>query len=385
MPQKDIKKFSRISKKYKIAIIGHSVLEIRQQLFIKKLKKYFNLSLHVPQDSQNIILKDSRVKIFKYKSIFPKRQQICFMFNLCKNLKKENPDYVIVWAEPWYFISQELNLSYPKNRIHFVFENLKKPKNPIFKIIEKISFRKTNILVAASETSKKIYRIKGYNGIIKVFPMVGIDTKKFRKFNEKKRLQLKRKYNLENKKVVLFAGRLIKEKGISYILQAFLVVNKKIKNSVLLFAGEGPEKKTIEKFSKKYNLQKNIILLGKIDYLKMPQIYNLADVFVYPSIATRKWAEQFGYSMIEASLCGVPVIATNSGSIPEILKIGIIIPEKNSDALSKAIINLLLNKKIYKKMSKNGAKFYKKYDIDNIVKKYLCLVNKRVKYKLNSK
>jgi glycosyltransferase involved in cell wall biosynthesis len=92
----------------------------------------------------------------------------------------------------------------------------------------------------------------------------------------------------------------------------------------------------------------------------MPQIHNLADIFCLPSTETKTWAEQFGYSLVEAMACGKPAVSTWTGSIPEIVKhreTGILVKPNNPVALKSALEELTANKLTREKFGTNGREW----------------------------
>ncbi len=92
----------------------------------------------------------------------------------------------------------------------------------------------------------------------------------------------------------------------------------------------------------------------------MPEIHNLADVFCLPSIPTKNWAEQFGYSMVEAMACGKAVISTSSGSIPEVVKdrsTGILVNPNNPVELEIALEELVIDKNEREVFGNNARKW----------------------------
>jgi len=145
-----------------------------------------------------------------------------------------------------------------------------------------------------------------------------------------------------NSFVVLFVGRLVWEKGITFLLFAIHKVLKDIPNIHLLIIGKGPLEKFLIKQAQKLGIEKNVKFLGFVDYNKMPVYYNLADVLCLPSIPTPTWQEQFGYVMFEAMACGKPVISTTTGSIPEFItpETGVLVPPADYVALSDAIVKM---------------------------------------------
>ncbi len=158
---------------------------------------------------------------------------------------------------------------------------------------------------------------------------------------------------------ILFVGRLTPEKGIFDLLNAFAIILKNHQNVELLVAGTGTSRMQAEiaKHIKNLQIQSEVKFLGFTGYSEMVQIHNLADIFCLPSVETHFWAEQFGYSMVEAMACQKPVVSTFTGSIPEIVKdrvTGILVEQKNPTALASALEELLLDRKKREQFGING-------------------------------
>ena len=119
---------------------------------------------------------------------------------------------------------------------------------------------------------------------------------------------------------------------------------------------------------------KNIEFLGALKHEKLADYYNLADVFVLPSVTSRMGTEGQGLVLLEAMSCGTPVIGTNTGGIPAIVKnnqTGILVNERNENQLANAVIKMLSDKKLSQRLSNNGIKFVKNnYSWDIIAKKF---------------
>jgi len=166
--------------------------------------------------------------------------------------------------------------------------------------------------------------------------------------------------NFENKKIVLFVGRLVKYKGVEYLIKAF----NEIKNPeiVLLIIGDGPLRKYLENLAS----NKNIKFLGKVENLN--PYYALCDVFVLPSI-TRQ--EAFGIALIEAMFFGKPCITTNIDSgmkyVVDYGNAGILVKEKNVDELRDAIIKLIENENLRKEIGEKARKRVLENFTDKIV------------------
>ena len=157
----------------------------------------------------------------------------------------------------------------------------------------------------------------------------------------------------DNQRMILFAGRLHYSKGISYLLEAFDKLRKEY-HLKLVIIGDGEEKENILEFCDQRGLTGNVILKGSVKNEQMPGYFRAACITVTPSITTKRWEEQVGMTNIQSLACGVPVVSTYSGAIPEFIKdkeVGLLVKEKDADQLYKAIKELLENKKLYNQMS----------------------------------
>jgi glycosyltransferase involved in cell wall biosynthesis len=143
---------------------------------------------------------------------------------------------------------------------------------------------------------------------------------------------------------ILFAGRLHPEKGIFVLLDAFERVRAQIPDARLWMVGDGPALDALAQNIRQKNLASAVTLAGVIKNREMIHWFHQADVFCAPSLTTRKWAEQVGVSALQAMACGIPVVSTRSGAIPEYIPdgvAGILVEENAPRALADALIELL--------------------------------------------
>ena len=145
-------------------------------------------------------------------------------------------------------------------------------------------------------------------------------------------------------------ARLTKTKGIKYLVYAFYEVAKRYNNVKLVIIGDGEERKSLENLVKKLNIRDKVYFLGKMpgarDYIKNFQIFVLPSLF-----------EAFGLVILEAFSVKVPVIATSVGGIPEIISDGIdgiLVPPKNINALSNAIVTLIEKENMRNELAQKG-------------------------------
>ena len=148
----------------------------------------------------------------------------------------------------------------------------------------------------------------------------------------------------------VYTGRVHREKGIGYLLDAFKTIEGHAK---LIIVGDGSDYEKYINYQKQdENLTKKVYFLGKKNDIK--GILEQSDVFVFPSLH-----ENLPNSIVEACKIGLPVISTNVGGIPEIIeneKEGLLVKPYNSEEIKNAINFLLANPKLIKEYGKNAKK-----------------------------
>ena len=148
-------------------------------------------------------------------------------------------------------------------------------------------------------------------------------------------------FKIEDKdRILMTVGRLHKQKGHCYLIQAVSKVRKEFPNVKLLVAGEGEEENNLKKLVKSLDLTNEVIFAGLSSDIE--GILSMAELFILPSL----W-EGLPNVLLEAMAAGKPVVATKVGGISEIVvpgETGMLIPPRDTDALAIAIIDLLQNR-----------------------------------------
>lgn len=161
--------------------------------------------------------------------------------------------------------------------------------------------------------------------------------------------ELNEKYQLSDKKIVLFTGRLISHKGVRYLVKAA----KDIKAEVYL-VGDGPERQYLEALIAQKNI-KNVHLLGYLSGQDLVHFYYRAQVFVAPSVID----EALGLTILEAMASSTPVISTRKGGIPTLIKHGFngfFVKPKNAKNIAEMCNKLLENDVLRTTMGTNARK-----------------------------
>jgi len=204
------------------------------------------------------------------------------------------------------------------------------------------------ITTVSGNTRSRFLKVFG-RGFAKNFYIIpgGVDMKLFP--NQLDVSSVDKKYNLKNKKVVLFCGRLSSEKGARYLIKAA----KDIKGEVFI-VGEGPEKQHLSSLIARKKIH-NVHLLGYLPQEEIIDFYYRADVFVAPSVVE----EALGLSILEAMASRTPVIATRKGGIPMLVKHGyngLFVKPRNASKIAEACNKLLENDELRKKMGEMARK-----------------------------
>jgi len=212
---------------------------------------------------------------------------------------------------------------------------------------KRLAYESVDRFLAVTEKAKQALIKEGVNPEkISVINM-GIDLDKFKPNKEKK----------ESKDInILCVARLVPEKGIEDLFEAFLKIKEKNNKVKLTFVGSGPLKKELTGY-------KNIFVKS-LPYQKIQNEYQKADIFCLPSRETKTWAEQYGMCLIEAMACGLPIVTTNSGAIPEVVgDAALIYHYSNVKELKTNLEKLISSETLRQTLSKAGRKRAKeKYD-----------------------
>jgi 1,2-diacylglycerol 3-alpha-glucosyltransferase len=194
----------------------------------------------------------------------------------------------------------------------------------------------------------------------------GIDLERFKPTNDG--LYLKRRFAIPtNKPVLLYVGRLDKEKRIDMILRALPDILR-VTSVHLVLAGIGKEKQKLEELTEKLGIQKAVTFAGFVPDEDLQNIYGIADLFVTAGVA-----ELQSIVTMEALASGLPVVAVNAMALPELVhdgENGYLFSDGNSQMLAEKVIAILSNQAMRVRMSKKSLEIIKDHDIDKTIEKY---------------
>jgi len=244
----------------------------------------------------------------------------------------------------------------------------------IYSILQKLSFRKANMLVAVDKATRDYY-IRKYPWVrdkITVIP-TGVDVKNFLPICKN---GLREKYNFSQQdKIIIFVGRIEKEKNLLMLVEAFCKIKEEIENAKLVIVGRGRKEHSLKSKIIELNLC-DIIFMGEVENKKIPELLNCADVFTFCSLY-----EGSPTVIKEALACNLSVVSVDVGDVKEVIDgiDGCYIVERDINDFSKKIIKVLTeNKKI------NSREKMFCYSHENVGKRTLELYNSLLRKRFHS-
>lgn len=204
------------------------------------------------------------------------------------------------------------------------------------------SLDKVDLFLPATEMAREALLLEGTPGekMARLYP--GIDTDRFAPAERSSEIRTKLSIPPETI-VILFVGRLVSHKGVYTLLWTAKRLEKSapMEKFVFVVVGDGGQKAQLESMACEMGLKDRFIFTGNVAYDSMPEIYQMSDIFVLPSLMKENIQEQFGLVLAEAMACGKPVIASAVGGIPEVIgDSGILVPPGNFQALADTLLTL---------------------------------------------
>jgi len=320
-------------KNLKIDLITSSVNEFKKEKISKNIALY---RLDIGKNKQNFHYQTNRdLLVYSFKAYFFAK----------KLLKKNNYDLIHAWfGIPCGFIAMLLGKPYivalRGSDVPFYNIRFKNLDKYFFQHLSKLIWKKAKAVIANSQGLKDLAQKTAPNQKIQVI-YNGIDISEFKPPKTKEKSK-----NLR----ILCVARLIKRKGISYLIKALGGLRNK--NLILTIIGDGNEKENLINLAKKLKIDNKVKFLGSISHSEIVKYYQQNDVFILPSLN-----EGMSNTILEAMACGLPIITTNVGGSKELIKNnGFIVKPKSILGLKNAIENYLNNHNLLLKHGKESVK-----------------------------
>jgi glycosyltransferase involved in cell wall biosynthesis len=177
----------------------------------------------------------------------------------------------------------------------------------------------------------------------------GISTDVFRPLES---AGLKARLQLSGDQIVGYVGRLVPEKGLHVLLAAMKRLPSRVECVII---GDGPMRAELELWSSLPELRGRIHMIDPVSPEDLVNYLNCMDALALPSLTAAHWKEQYGRIIAEAMSCGVPVVGSDSGAIPEVIgSAGIVVPEGDAAALSEKLAVLLASREQRRQLGELG-------------------------------
>ena len=239
-------------------------------------------------------------------------------------------------------------------------QNIEKRYPPPFRWFERWSLRRAAGAYTCNVAAGEILRRKGLDPEPVLLPL-GVDVQRFQPEDRAPPAEHLR---------VGFVGRLIPHKGVDVLLEA---VAGDARMSVDIF-GAGPEADRLAGEAARLGAADRVVFHGHVDEESVPRTYRRFDVLAVPSVPMPGWLEQFGRVVVEAQASGIPVVASASGALPDVVgDSGLLVPPRDPDALRAALGRLLDEPGLWSDLRESGLAGAHRYSWESVAETQMAL------------
>lgn len=198
---------------------------------------------------------------------------------------------------------------------------------------------------------------KAKSAMVKIAPGIDVDH-----FSPSDASALRQSLGLADKKVIVSVGRLVHRKGQDHLIESMPEILEVVPNAHLLLVGQGPYREYLQQLVTKNALEDSVTFIGRIQYADLPQYICVGDIFAMPSRSRLMGLEVEGLGIVylEASACGLPVLAGNSGGAPDAVlhnETGLVVDGTDNKQIATAAIELLTKEDSARKMGEVGRQW----------------------------
>ncbi len=269
-----------------------------------------------------------------------------FYPTLGRLLRSLRPDVLHMDEEPYNLATWHalrLGRATGAKGLFFTWQNLQRGYPWPFSAFERANYHSAAYAIAGNQAAVGVLRAKGYAGRVAVIPQFGVDPDIFSPESEPgpsaHPSQARPPGAPRPSYVVGYAGRLVPEKGVDVLIRACAGLPGR--DWSLEIVGDGTEQPRLSALAETLDISQQVRFTGQQPSSMLPSIYHSWDVLVLPSVSRPNWVEQFGRVLIEAMACGLPVIGSSCGEIPNVIgDAGLIYPEADVAALRDGLAGL---------------------------------------------
>jgi glycosyltransferase involved in cell wall biosynthesis len=246
------------------------------------------------------------------------------------------PDVVHLWEEPWSIVALQATLiKGPARLIMEVDQNILKRLPPPFESIRRHVLKNTAHVLSRSPEATSVVRARGYAGPVSLIGY-GVDEQTFRP-----RSGWPANQREDRPLTIGYVGRIVEEKGIQDALEAIAQTRSPIRLAIM---GEGPYEQQLRERAHELGVADRVLINGWGSPTEVATFLQSLDVLLLLTRKSGSTNEQFGRVIVEGQSCGIPVIGSTCGAIPNVVgEGGWIIPERSPRGLAKILDGLAEN------------------------------------------
>jgi len=253
-----------------------------------------------------------------------------------------------------------------------IWMTLKSPAHKLFFPITRYLYHNAHAIVTYGVHVKDYLIRQGVRSNKIFIASQAIDNSHYRvKISQTEKLALRKQLEIPSEyKILIYIGRLEAEKGLSYLIKAFSLMHHQ--KTILLIGGEGSLKIELEKLARRLGILNRVRFTGYISSEKTVDYYAISHIFTLPSITTGMMREPWGLVVNEAFNQGLPAVVTNSvgaaaGGLVQDDVTGIVVPERNCEALATAFDRLIGDESLRSRLGSNAKQTIASWDNEKLV------------------
>ncbi|OLT21854.1 group 1 glycosyl transferase [Ornithinimicrobium sp. CNJ-824] len=238
-------------------------------------------------------------------------------------------------------------------------QNIDKRYPVPFRWWERWTLRHARALIVCNNEAGEICRRKGFPGVPDVIPL-GVDVERFSPADRRPPVA-------DAPVQVGYVGRLAPHKGVDVLLDA-VAAHPELELTVV---GAGPQEEELRQRPDEPGLSERVRFAGAATQEELPGLLQGMDVLAVPSLTTPGWVEQFGRVVVEAMAAGVPVVASDSGALPDVVgEAGLLVPEGDPAALGEALLRVGREPGLWERLHQAGLERAQECSWERVAQRY---------------
>ncbi len=336
----------------KILAVSHAcVADVNQQLWVEMARCGAQVELVVParwRDHYNANRAPQRLDAADFPihwlPVWGRGQIMLHVYHrgITKIVRALRPDLVFIDEEPASLATAQIGAICSALGVPWAcntMQNILKKYPPPFVWLERLTYRNARGITALTPEVQQVLGRKGFRGACPLLPLAC----DLALFHAAPQAQLRAELGLKSP-TIGYLGRFVAEKGLETLIDAAAILRDQSVNFQVLMVGSGTCQDALRARVEAAALGDHFVWAGAVPHGRAADYLRCMDVFALPSLTMPNWKEQFGRVLIEAMACGVPVVGSSSGYIPDLIRQtggGLVFAENQATDCARALQILL--------------------------------------------